>query len=100
MVTVYCVKVYCVGIEVISQESIFNFHYFFIELALYTLALHAWNEQIGTQSSQLFGSCGDEHHQLHNFILERQSACRRHYARLKDSILIRSRTTERQNTFL
>ena len=41
----------------------------------------------------------DEHHQLHSFIPERQSACRRHSARLKDSILVRSRTTKRQNTF-
>ena len=42
----------------------------------------------------------DEHHQLHSFIPERQSACRRHSARLKDSILVRSRTTMRQNKFL
>ena len=42
----------------------------------------------------------DEHHRLHSFIPERQSACRRHSARLKDSILVRSRTTKNQNTFL
>ena len=41
----------------------------------------------------------DEHHQLHSFIPERQSALRRHSARLKDSFLVRSRTTKRQNTF-
>ena len=41
----------------------------------------------------------DEHHQLHSFIPERQSACRRHCARLKYSILVRSRTTKRQHIF-
>ena len=40
-----------------------------------------------------------EQHQLHSFISERQSACCRHSARLKDSILVRSRTAKRQNTF-
>ena len=42
----------------------------------------------------------DEHHQLHSFIPVRQRACCGHSARLKDSILVRSRTTKRQNTFL
>ena len=41
----------------------------------------------------------DEHHQLHSFIPERQSALRCHSARLKDNFLVRSRTTKRQNTF-
>ena len=40
----------------------------------------------------------DEHHQLYSFIPERQSTCRRHSARLKDSILVRDSEQPRDRT--